>query len=139
MTTAESHPFERKKDQPKNYVELTEALKIEKELNAIKDKLVNDNITIEKAKAELKNINDKIQNKQIDQSFKDQISAAFDKLSYNLENNIKNIDAQEAEKFCETEIKTITKLVHNSTNTQLSRLKQSVQNSTSNRPPKVAA
>jgi hypothetical protein len=56
--TTETNKFDWNKDRPKNFVELTEAQKIEAELNAIHDKLKSDEITIEKAKAELKKINE---------------------------------------------------------------------------------
>ncbi len=128
--TTETNKFDWNKDRPKNFVELTEAQKIEAELNAIHDKLKSDEITIEKAKAELKKINEWLQKKDIDQWYKEKISAAFDKLANNLEQNIKNLD----EKKSKDEIEKIANLVHQSTNKQLARLKRSIQQPTPERP-----
>ena len=136
--TTENNKFDWKnKDKPQNYVELTESQKIEAELNAIHTKLKNDEITIEKAKSELKKINDWLQKKDIDQWYKEQIATAFDKLTSNLEKNIKKIDQENAKKADIAEIKEIAKLVHQSTNKQLNQLKQSVQHPTPERPKDV--
>lgn len=135
---AENNKFDRKnKDKPQNYVELTEAQKIESELNAIHTKLTEGKLTIENAKAELKKINDWLQKKDIDQWYKEQISNAFDKLSNNLEKNIQKIDQENAQKANIAEIKEIAKLVQQSTNKQLNQLKQSVQRPTPERPKDV--
>lgn len=131
--TTDTNQFDWNKDKPKNSVELTEAQKIEKELNTIHDKLKDDKITIEKAKAELKKINEWLQKKDIDEWYKEQISAAFDKLSNNLEQNIKNIDEEKSK----SEIKEIGNLVHQSTNKQLARLKRSIQQPSLERPSDV--
>ena len=135
--TTENNKFDWNKDKPQNYVELTDAQKIEAELNAIHSKLKNDEITIEKAKVELKKINDWLQKKDIDQLYKEKISTAFDKLTSNLEKNIKKIDQENTKKANIAEIKEIAKLVQQSTNKQLDRLKRSVQHPTPERPKDV--
>ena len=132
MTTETNH-FDWNKDKPKNFVELTEAQIIEAELNAIHNKLKSDEITIEKAKLELKKINEWIQKKDIDKWYKEKISAAFEKLANNLEQNIKKLD----EKKSIDEIEEIINLVHQSTNKQLAQLKRSIQKPTLERPTDV--
>lgn len=133
----ETNKFDWNKDKPKNYVELTEAQKIEAELNAIYNKLKNDEITIENAKAELKKINDWLQKKDIEQWYKEQISNAFDKLTSNLEKNIQKIDQENSKKADIAEIKEIAKLIQQSTNKQLNQLKRSVQHPTPERQKDV--
>ena len=128
----ETNQFDWNKNKPKNFVELTEAQKIEAELNTIHDKLKSDEITIEKAKAELKKINEWLQKKDIDQWYKEKISAAFEKLTKNLEQNIKHLD----EKKSIDEIEEIGNLVHQSTK-QLARLKRHIQQPTPERPTDV--
>ena len=121
--------LDRKKNKPDNFVELTEAQKIEAELNAIHNKLKSDEITIEKAKTELKKINEWLQKKDIDQWYKEKISEAFERLTNNLEQNIKRLD----EKKSIDEIEEIANLVHQSTQ-RLAQLKRSIQQTTPERP-----
>ena len=133
----ETNKFDWNKNRPKNYVELTEAKKIEAELDAIHTKLSEGKITIENAKFELKKINDWLQKKNIDQWYKEKISNAFDKLTSNLDKNIKNLNAEKAKAEFENEKNGIVNLVHQSTNKQLARLKRSVQHPTPERPKEV--
>jgi len=126
--------IEKKENKPQNYEDLTEAQKIKNELNAIHDKLKEDKITIENAQAELNKINESLQKKDIEQSYKELIAEAFDRLTNNLKDN-ENIFKQEIEEIADL-VHQATNLVQ-STNKQLSRLKQAMWPQI--RPPKVQA
>ena len=136
--TAETNKFNFNNDKPKDYEELTEAQKIESEIDAIHKELIEGGMTIKNAKTELEKIKHWLQQKEnIDPWYKEQISSAFDKLTNNLEKNIKDLDAEKSREEFETEKNGILEIVHNSTNKQLARLRQSVQHPTLERPKDV--
>ena len=91
-------------------------------------------LTIENAQAELNKINESLQKKDIEQSYKELIAEAFGRLTNNLKNN-ENIFEQEIEEIADL-VHQATNLVQ-STNKQLSRLKQAMWPQI--RPPKVQA
>lgn len=109
-------------EKSQNYVELTESQilkKIKEDLNPIQEDLAEKKITVEKAKSELKKINEWLQWTKLEQKDKKEIWKAFEKL-IKLE---KNID----ENSLKNEVDEIVKLVEQLTQKDLANLKRWIQ------------
>jgi len=105
-----------------NYVELTESQifeKIKEDLNPIQEDLAEKKITVEKAKSELKKINEWLQWTKLEQKDKKEIWKAFEKL-IKLE---KNID----ENTLKDEVDEIINLLEQLTKKDLANLKRWIQ------------
>lgn len=116
-------------NQHENYVELAERQvfeKARKDIEPIKQSLIEKTITIDEAKAELKKINDWIQWSKIEQWDKYWINQAFEKL-IDLE---KNID----ENSLRNEVDWIIKLLESFTKRELKTLQQSIKLGTQHTP-----
>ena len=110
------------KKNPQNYVELTESQifeKIKEDLNPIQEKLSEKKITVDEAKSELKKINERLQESNLEQKDKKEIWKAFEKLT-SLE---KNID----ENTLKNEVNEIIKLLETLTKKDLANLKRWIQ------------
>ena len=109
-------------EKSQNYVELTERQifeKIKEDLTPIQENLAAKRITVEKAKSELKKINEWLQWTKLEQKDKKEIWTAFEKL-INLE---KNID----ENTIKDEVKEIINLLETLTKKDLANLKRWIQ------------
>jgi len=109
-------------EKSQNYVELTESQifeKIKEDLNPIQEDLAEKKITVEKAKSELKKINEWLQWTKLEQKDKKEIWKAFEKL-IKLE---KNID----ENTLKDEVDEIINLLEQLTKKDLANLKRWIQ------------